>query len=123
MTRDAGQEIKDRVAGYVGLAARARRLVSGGALCRQALNGGKGYLIVLAEDVSEPIRTRFTGLSRGKKVPLIAIGTKDDLGRWVGKSARSALLIQDKHLARAILQVTQSLNPEPPPLPRSVTAV
>lgn len=107
MTRDtdAGQEIKDRVGGYVGLAARARQIISGQALCRQALNSGKGHLIVLAEDVSEPIRARFTGLSQGKGVPMVIIGTKDDLGRWVGKSARSALLIRDVHLAEAIRKV------------------
>lgn len=105
MTRDAAQEIKDRVGGYVGLAARARLLVSGGALCRQALNSGKGYLIVLAEDVSDAIRSRFTGLSQGKGVPMVVIGTKEDLGRWIGKSARSALLIRDVNLAEAILKV------------------
>ena len=119
VTRDAGQEIKNRVGGYVGLAARARLLVSGGAICRRALNSGKGHLIVLAEDVSEPIRTRFTGLSHGKNVPMIRIGTKEDLGGWVGKSARSALLIQDVHLAKAILQVKQPLDAKPPPLPSS----
>ena len=119
----SGQQVMDRVGGYVGLAARARLIISGEALCRKALNSvkSKGHLIVLAEDVSEPIRARFTGLSQGKGVPMVIIGTKDDLGRWVGKSVRSALLIQDVHLAKAILQVTQSLNIEPPPLPRSGT--
>ena len=107
MTRVAksGQQIIDRVGGYVGLAARARQIISGEALCRQALNSGKGHLIVLAEDVSEPIRARFTGLSQGKGVPMVIIGTKDDLGRWVGKSARSALLIRDVHLAEAIRKI------------------
>ncbi|MFH1008662.1 MAG: L7Ae/L30e/S12e/Gadd45 family ribosomal protein [Candidatus Latescibacterota bacterium] len=101
-----GQAIIDRVGGYVGLAARARQVISGGAMCRQALNSGKGHLIVLAEDVSESIRARFAGLSQGKGVPMVIIGTKEDLGRWVGKSARSALLVRDVHLAGAILQVS-----------------
>ncbi len=103
----SGQRIMDRVGGYVGLAARARQIISGEALCRKALNSGKdrGHLIVLAQDVSDTIRARFTGLSQGKGVPMVIIGTKEDLGRWVGKSARSALLIRDVHLAEAIRKV------------------
>ena len=107
MTRvvQSGQQTMDRVGGYVGLAARARQIISGQALCRQALKGGKGHLIVLAEDVSEPIRARFTGLSQGKGVPMVIMGSKEDLGRWIGKSARCALLIRDVHLAKAIRKV------------------
>lgn len=100
-----GQRIRDRVGSYVGLAAKAGHIVSGEALCRRALHSGKGHLIVLAEDVNATIRTRFTGLSQGKGVPMVAIGTKEDLGHWTGKSPRSAILIRDQHLAKAILHV------------------
>lgn len=117
--------IKDRVKGYVGMAAKAGYVVSGEALCRRALHSRKRpvsarHLIVLAEDVHRTVRARFVGLSQGKRVPMVTVGTKEDLGWWVGKSPRSALLIRDMHLAKAILRVVREagkVEPLPPAVP------
>ncbi len=95
-------EIEQKVAGYLGLAQKARRLVAGDAATVTALSAGKACLVVLAIDAAAKVQEEIGGLATAKHVPLIYWRDKNSLGAVVGRSRRGAIAIIDTGFAAAI---------------------
>jgi len=91
-----------RVYGLLGLAAKKGSVVSGGDACARALKNGAGGLMILAGDASANTRERFMRLAYGKNTDYIIFGACRELGRRVGKSERSVIIVTDKGLADSI---------------------
>jgi len=100
--------MRDRITGFLGLANRAGKIVSGGSLVSDAIRGAnKPGLILVARDVSEAIGKRIEVLADVHRVPCIYIMTKDDFGAILGKAPRSAVAIRPGGFAKQLANVIQ----------------
>lgn len=95
---------QDRVLSLLGLAMRGRNLVSGEFQTLEAIKKGSAMLVVIAEDASDNTKKLFTDKCSYYGVRLVCFGTKEGLGRAVGKDFRSALGVCDAGLADAIVR-------------------
>lgn len=87
----------------IGLGQRAGRLLSGDCAIKDALDRGKVKLLVVADDTAVRTRQELVRMAGLKKIPTITYGSKEELGRLIGKSPRSAVALTDDNMARGIL--------------------
>lgn len=92
------------VLNMIGLARRAGYVDSGDAAVRSTINRKRARLIILADDAAERTKKAFVRLAREAGIPLVLYGTKDNLGRMLGKPYRSVVAITDENFARGIVR-------------------
>jgi len=76
--------------------------VSGEFQTENAVKDGSAMLVIVAEDASDNTKKLFKDKCSYYDVPVICYGTKEQLGRAIGKDLRSSLAITDEGLAKAI---------------------
>ena len=87
-----------------GLAARAGRIASGEFQTETAVKTGTACLVVVAEDASDNTKKLFHDKCSFYKVPVITLGTKEELGNCIGKSFRANLALTDQGFAKSIIK-------------------
>ncbi len=95
---------QNKVLSLLGLAMRGRNLVSGEFQTLEAVKNGSAMLVIIAEDASANTKKLFTNKCTFYEVPVYEYGTKDELGRAIGKDMRSSLGVSDAGLAEAIIK-------------------
>lgn len=100
----------DRVLSMLGLAARARKVVSGEFSTEKAIKEGKAWLVIVAEDASANTRKLFQNKSEFYEVPCYIYGDKDSLGHSIGNEMRASLAVTDEGFATEIIKRLQELN-------------
>ncbi len=83
---------------------RGRNLVSGEFQTEEAVKTGSAMLVIVAEDASANTRKLFHDKCSFYEVPVYEYGTKEELGRAIGKDMRSSLAVCDAGLADAIIK-------------------
>lgn len=96
---------EEKVYGYLGLAARGRRLLSGEFSCENAVRDGKARLVVLAGDASGNTKKKFQNMCEYYQVPLCFVGDRAALGAAIGRSFRASAAVTDEGLAKAIIGI------------------
>lgn len=96
------EQRNDKALSTLGLAARSRNAVSGGFASEEAIKSGKAHLVIIAADASDNTRKKYRNMCEFYKVPYHLYGTKDELGRAVGKEERSVVAVKDAGLADSI---------------------
>ena len=94
---------QNKVLSTLGLAARGRNVVSGELQTLNAVKDGSAMLVIVAEDASENTRKLFTDKCSFYQVPLKLYGTREELGRAIGKDIRSSLAVVNAGLAQSII--------------------
>lgn len=90
----SGNEKSKKLLGAVGLAARARKLISGSEMCVETMRVGKGKLLIIASDVSENTRSKLVKTALFHKIPyMLADIDKAQLSNAAGKLSDSAAII------------------------------
>ncbi|MDE7271353.1 MAG: ribosomal L7Ae/L30e/S12e/Gadd45 family protein, partial [Acetatifactor sp.] len=79
---------QSKVLSLLGLAMRGRNLVSGEFQTLEAVKSGTAVLVIIAEDASANTKKLFTDKCRFYEVPVREFGTKEELGRAIGKDMR-----------------------------------
>ena len=92
-----------KILSLFGLAARAGRLEF---QTETAVKDGSAQLVVVAEDASENTKKLFCDKCSFYKVPVITMGTKEELGHAIGKEFRASLAILDEGFAKAVMKKT-----------------
>ena len=95
---------QNKVLSLLGLAMRGRNLVSGEFQTLEAIKKGSAMLVIIATDASANTKKLFTDKCSYYEVPVLQYGTKEELGRAIGKDLRSSLGICDAGLADAIIK-------------------
>jgi len=95
--------VRLEITSMLGLARRAGKVYTGESQVEALLKKKKGYLLLIAED-SPGAYTKFSPWAHDLDIPVLKIGTKQELGSAVGLSPRSIILIDDKGFADAILK-------------------
>ncbi len=91
-----------KVAQMLGLAMRARKLITGEELVVGAVRGGQAKLVLLATDASANTVKKVTDKCRHYQVPCYPVADRYELGRAIGKDARVTLAVTDRKLAESI---------------------
>ncbi len=95
---------QNKVYSLLGIAMRGRNLVSGEFQTLEAIRKGSAMLVIIAEDASDNTRKLFSDKSSFYGVKAVIYGTKEDLGRAIGKDPRSSVGVCDAGLADAIIK-------------------
>ncbi len=94
--------MQDRTLAMLGLAEKARKVVSGEFSVEKAVKCGSAWLVIVAEDASDNTKKMFTNMCEFYECDLVFYGTKDDLGAAIGKQFRASVAITDENLALAL---------------------
>ena len=92
----------DRVLSMLGIAAKSRSVVSGEFATEKAVKTGKAFLVIVSEEASDNTKEMFTNMTSFDEVPRYFYGSKEDLGRCIGKQFRASLAVTDENLAKAV---------------------
>ena len=95
---------QNKVYSLLGIAMRGRNLVSGEFQTMEAIKKGSAMLVIIAEDASDNTTKLFTDKCSFYEVPVFRYGTKEGLGRAVGKDLRSSIGVCDAGLADAVIK-------------------
>lgn len=93
---------QSRVLSLVGLATKAGRTVSGEFSTEKAVKTGEARLVIVSEEASDNTKKKFQSMCAYYKVPIYFYGTKDELGRAMGKEFRASLAVLDEGLGNAM---------------------
>ena len=97
-----------KIKNLLGLAQRARRLVSGNFQVLESLKNDEVKMLILTKDASERTVEEFEKISAEKKLPLVKILTKETLGQCLGKDFRAVAAILDEGFAKSIKKLLSS---------------
>ena len=93
-----------KILSMFGLAARAGRIASGEFQTETAVKDKTAYLVIVAEDASDNTKKLFHDKCTFYNVPVINLGSKEELGYAIGKEFRASLAILDEGFANAIMK-------------------
>jgi predicted RNA-binding protein YlxR (DUF448 family)/ribosomal protein L7Ae-like RNA K-turn-binding protein len=105
LTRAMADRLVVHVIGLLGVARKAGRIRSGAVQVEEALSrGGRGGVafLVVAEDAEPATATAFEARARAAGTPVVRFGTKEELGRAIGKELRAVVGVADPGLAARI---------------------
>lgn len=101
---------QNKVLSMLGLAARGRNVVSGELQTLAAVKDGSAMLVIVAEDATENTKKLFSDKCSFYQIPLKRYGTREELGRAIGKGIRSSVAVVNEGLARALIGYLESEN-------------
>jgi uncharacterized protein len=93
LAKQVVEKLEERIAGYISLANKGGKIVSGSDQVLEKLKKGDVGILILSTDISQDIGDKFQGLAKLKEVPCLALFTKEHLGALVGKELRSAMAV------------------------------
>ena len=87
----------------LGLANRARKIISGEELSLKEIRSGKAKLVLLSKDASTNTVKKITDKCKSYDVPYRMIENREVLGHAIGKDARVVVAILDGGFAKKLL--------------------
>ena len=102
--------VDKKILSMFGLAARAGRIASGEFQTETAVKSGEACLVVVAEDASENTKKLFRDKCSFYKVPVLQLGTKEELGHAIGKEYRASLAILDTGFSEAVMKKIENVQ-------------
>lgn len=91
------------VEGYLGIAARARKTVSG-AMLMEAVRKKRVLLVLVASDASDRTKKQFQDKCTSYQIPCLIWGSIDEISIATGMQMRVAIGVNDRGLAKNILE-------------------
>ncbi|MCI8488972.1 MAG: 50S ribosomal protein L7ae [Lachnospiraceae bacterium] len=92
----------DKVLSMLGLAAKAKGVVSGEYQTEHAVKANKAYLVIIADDASENTKKMFRSMCEFYKTEIAFYADREALGHSIGREFRSSVAVTDEGLAEAI---------------------
>lgn len=86
----------------IGLSAKAGKVSSGEFAVEKAVKSKAAFLVIVAKDASDNTRKKFSDMCKYYETPIIFFGTKEELGKVLGKEYRASLAISDENFAKGI---------------------
>lgn len=95
---------RNKVLSLAGLAAKAGKIASGEDMVENSIRSGEGRLVIVAEDASANTRKKFSDKCNYYQMPILFMGTKEELGKAIGKEFRASIAVLDEGFAKAMLE-------------------
>ncbi|HOQ16497.1 MAG: 50S ribosomal protein L7ae [Epulopiscium sp.] len=92
----------------LGLCMKSGNLLSGEFQCEKAVKARKAKLVIIAKDASYNTKKLFKDKCSYRKIPFYEFGTKEELGRAIGKSPRSSLAVMDENFSAQLIKMFDS---------------
>lgn len=89
----------------LGLANRARKIISGEELSVKEIRSGKAKLILLAADASANTMKKISDKCKSYEVPLKLVEDRNLLGQAIGKEARVVVAVLDDGFAKKLVSL------------------
>ncbi|MGN1400406.1 MAG: YlxQ family RNA-binding protein [Bacillus sp. (in: firmicutes)] len=89
-------------ASLLGLANRARKVISGEELVIKEVRSKKAKLVILAGDASANTEKKVTDKCRHYNVPFIKVDDRERLGQAIGKDQRVVIAVLDEGFAKKL---------------------
>jgi ribosomal protein L7Ae-like RNA K-turn-binding protein len=86
----------------LGLAMRAGKVITGEEPVLQAVRNGHVSMVILSTDAGPNTKKKVSDKCAFYRVPLIQIGTRQELGRALGKAERVVIAVTDPGFSQAI---------------------
>ena len=102
--------MKSKIFSYLGLAQRSGNLVSGDDTTMLELKKLNIKLIILAEDASNNTKKMFIDKATYRDVKYIIFGTKEELGKAIGKASRAVLGLKNEGFASKIEEIVGGVS-------------
>lgn len=102
-----------RCLNFLGIVKKAGKLKIGETLCNEYIKRGKVNLLIIAEDASKKNKEYFIKLCEENAINYLILGTKELLGRHIGKRDTAYIAITDYNMAKKVeelLQVSLQIN-------------
>ncbi len=93
----------NKVLGYLGLAAAARKIATGETAYKM-ITAKKAKVVFLATDCSQRTQERITHVCEVCGVPCIHVYSSEELSSTIGQVNRMSVAVVDQGLAKQILQ-------------------
>ncbi len=87
----------------LGLANRARKVISGEELVIKEIRSGRAELVILAKDASNNTSKKVQDKCRYYDVPVVFAETREMLGQAIGKEARVVVAITEAGFAKKLV--------------------
>ncbi|MFJ7933181.1 YlxQ family RNA-binding protein [Sporosarcina sp. NPDC096371] len=94
----------------LGMAARARMIITGEELVVREVRAGTAHLVIVAEDASNNTMKKLTDKCLYYNVEKHAFGNREDLGHAIGKESRVVLALTDAGFARKLSGLLNEFN-------------
>ncbi|MDR3563757.1 MAG: ribosomal L7Ae/L30e/S12e/Gadd45 family protein [Negativicutes bacterium] len=96
---------QQRLLALLGMAQKARKLVSGELAVEKAVRSGQAKLILIATDASESTRKSYRDSAAFYQVAFFEVLSKDEIGHAIGRPPRAALAVTDNGFRKAITEL------------------
>lgn len=101
--------LKNRFFSNLGLAQKAGKIASGEFATENAVKSGMAYMVIVAEDASDNTKKKMTNMTEYYEVPIYFLGTKEELGHYIGKEYRSMLAVLDAGFTKSFEKQIQAI--------------
>lgn len=98
---------ENKVLSMLGLATRARKVVSGEFSTERSIQDFSAVLVIVATDASDNTKKKFRNKCEFYEVPYYEYSTLDALGHAMGKENRASLAITDEGFADSICKLIE----------------
>lgn len=92
----------EKLAGYLGFAARARKLMTGYNTVLGLIEKRKAKLVIVAEDSAEGTRDKISAKCRSHSVPCVIFGKSDEMSHITGTGTTTVFAVTDGGFAKVI---------------------
>ena len=94
---------RDKVLSFLGLAAKAGKVISGEFMTAKAVKEGSAYLVIIPLDASDNTKKKFRNMCDYYQVPIHFYGDKTSLGNAIGKEFRASVGVIDQGFASGLI--------------------
>lgn len=98
---------KEKLLSFLGLAARAGKIISGEELVIKGIQSGKINLVILSNDASENTTKKIMNKCDYYQIPYKIMMNRNELGHAIGKISRVVLGVADKGFANHFLHLSE----------------
>ena len=102
--------MRDGVLSLLSVAAKSGNIKSGEFMTEKSIKSGVGELVIVSGDASENTKKKFADMCRHHGVAYYTYGTREELGRCIGKELRASLSVNDSGLAKELIKRIESLD-------------
>ncbi len=95
----------NKIYSFLGLAAKAGKLVSGDEACERAIKAMKVHLVIVSSDASENTKKKYSDKCENRGLNLRFFGEKERIGRYIGKEIRSVVAVLEVGFAKRLMEM------------------
>ena len=95
----------------LGMCRKAGKLVSGSEMALAAVKSKKAVLLIIAQDIGDSMLKKFSDKTNYYSIKTVRFGSKELIGKSIGKGPCSAVAITDKGFAESFFKKYQTQHP------------